>query len=104
MAKKKAAVKKAPKKRAKAPVDPLVEAVKDFPPLDKIDPDEVQPALIPMSDDEVRDAGRDLATRVKELRDLKTQHAGRRVEMKKERENVQKDIDRIAGCIRQQGR
>ena len=101
MGKKKAAVKKATKKRAKAPVDPLVAAVENFPPLD---PDEVQPALIPMSDDEVRDAGRDLATRVKELRDLKTQHAGRRVEMKKERESVQKDIDRIAGCIRQQGR
>jgi ABC-type transporter Mla subunit MlaD len=66
--------------------------------------DEAQGTLVPMTETELQEAGRTLAGKVKELRDLKTNHAGARSEMKKQREDVQKDIDRIAGTIRQQGR
>jgi hypothetical protein len=63
-----------------------------------------QGVLVPMSEDELRAAGVDLATRVRQLRDMKTRHAGKRAEMKKERDALQKDIDRIAGTIKEQGR
>jgi TolA-binding protein len=66
--------------------------------------DEPQGALVPMSPEELEHAGRELAGKVRELRKLKTEHAGRRSQMKKEREDLQKDVDRIAGTIAQQGR
>ena len=69
-----------------------------------VDVDEQQPALIPMSEKELKDAGRKLAEKVRELKDLTTEHQGIRVEMKDERTALRDEIDAIAQTIRQQGR
>lgn len=69
-----------------------------------VDVDVQQPALIPMSDKEVKDAGRKLAGIVRELKDLTTQHQGLRAEMKKERTALREEMEAVAQCIRQQGR
>jgi hypothetical protein len=73
-------------------------------PDDQVDVDEQQPALIPMSEEEIKDAGKKLAQLVRDLKDLTTKHQGLRAEMKAERTAVREEMDAVATSIRQQGR
>ena len=91
-------------RKGKAATDPLVAAVETFPPLDEIDRDEVQPSLIPMTEDDVLVAGRKLATKVRELEDMSADHALKRTEMSNARDALREEIGNIAQTIRQQGR
>ena len=70
----------------------------------EVDEDDVQPALVPMSEQEVKDAGRKLAGLVRELKELTTKHQGVRAEMKAERTALREEMEAVAQCIRQQGR
>lgn len=69
-----------------------------------VDPDDQQPPLVPMSEEEVKAAGRKLAQKVRELKDMTTAHQGQRAEMKAERTALRDEIETIAQTIRQQGR
>jgi FtsZ-binding cell division protein ZapB len=64
----------------------------------------MQPALIPMTEDELREAGNTLAALVRELADMKADHAADVKNMREDREALQKRIESIALTIRQQGR
>lgn len=63
-----------------------------------------QPALVPMSEEELRDAGRLLANLVDEKKAMVTRHQGERVDMKKERTDLDERIQNVARTIREQGR
>jgi hypothetical protein len=68
------------------------------------DPEEAQPALIPMSDEELRRAGLDLARQIQVLEQLEEEHAETKKQQKEERDKIRKGISAIASTIRQQGR
>lgn len=74
----------------------------DAPPL--VDVDEQQPPLVPLSEKELKDAGKKLAGLVRDLEDLTTSHQGLRAEMKAERTAVREEMAAVAQTIRQQGR
>ena len=67
-------------------------------------PENPQPPLIKLSEEEVLDHQRNLPKLVGELEDMKTVHAGRRAEMKTERSELQQRINNIAQQLRDQGR
>jgi hypothetical protein len=69
-----------------------------------VDVDEQQPALVPMSAAEVKDAGRKLAAKVRELEDLELEHKELREEQRAERKTLKEAISAIARTVRQQGR
>ena len=69
-----------------------------------VDVDEQQPPLVPMTDKEVKDAGRKLAGLVRDLKEMTTAHQGKRAEMKAERTALREEIEAVAQTIRQQGR
>jgi hypothetical protein len=71
--------------------------------IDRVDIDE-QPPLVPMSDEELRTAGRKLAMMIRELDDIRGSHAAVRAEQKAERETLGKKIASLAQTIVQQGR
>lgn len=105
MAAKKKRERKKPKKTVKFGQGTV--EVDDEPEVDideAVDIDEQQPALVPMSEQEVKDAGKKLAQKVRDLKDMTTQHQGQRAEMKAERTALRDEIDAIAQTIRQQGR
>jgi hypothetical protein len=77
---------------------------KKTPPKKRHHAEEAQPALIPMSEDELRSAGRELAVKVAELEELEADHAEIRKAQRKERDGLKKKIAAIASTIRQQGR
>jgi hypothetical protein len=66
--------------------------------------DDAQGVLVPMTEAELKDAGRLLTRKVKELRDLQAEHAEARADMKRERDELAAEIDAIASTIRTQGR
>jgi hypothetical protein len=68
------------------------------------DPGPAQPTLIPMSEDELREAGHKLSVLIGKLETLKGKHAAARDEMKHDREHLEKRIATLAGSIRAQGR
>jgi hypothetical protein len=63
-----------------------------------------QPALIPMTEDELREAGRKLANLVQDLATMTAAHALQRTEQATERKELRERIDNVAQSIRQQGR
>ncbi len=63
-----------------------------------------QPQLIPMSDDELRKAGKKLAKLVKDLVEMKVEHKELREEQAADRKKIEAQIEATAGSIRQQGR
>lgn len=66
-------------------------------------PDLNQMALIPMTAEELRKKGRELAHIVSELAEMEEEHAQRRLEMKQEREQLLKHLRLTAQAIREQG-
>jgi len=72
--------------------------------VDQVDQDERQPLLVPMSDEELRTAGRTLARMIRELEGLKVTHMAVRAEQKAERERLAEKIASLAQTISQQGR
>lgn len=63
-----------------------------------------QPPLIPLSEDELREASRNLADVVGRLADLKVQHALDKKGMRMEEEKLEERIAGLASTIRTQGR
>jgi len=63
-----------------------------------------QPALVPMSEDELRDAGKTLARLNVELARMTREHAAERTEMADERKQLRERIENVAQQIQQQGR
>jgi Holliday junction resolvase RusA-like endonuclease len=63
-----------------------------------------QLGLIPMTEDELREAGAKLASKVAALAAMKQVHRDERAEMTREREELEAEIQSIAQTIRQQGR
>ena len=98
------------KKKRPAKSKPKKKTVKfgqgeiDVPDEPEVDEDEQQPPLVPMSEQEVKDAGRKLAGLVRELKDMTTKHQGVRTEMKAERTALREEMEAVAQTIRQQGR
>jgi hypothetical protein len=84
--------------------DVVDDDLDDEAPRGSVDRDEIQPPLIPMTDDELRAAGRKLATLVRELADMSADHALKRTEMKTRRDEKREEIETLAQSIRQQGR
>jgi hypothetical protein len=70
----------------------------------KTRPENPQPPLIKLSEEEVLDHQRNLPKLVGALEDMKTVHAGRRTEMKTERSELQQRINNIAQQLRDSGR
>lgn len=68
------------------------------------DDETAQPALVPLSVDELQEAGRTLAARVKELEDLKALHTEKKTEMRADEKRIAGQIASIASTIRTQGR
>ncbi|HEV8574740.1 MAG TPA: hypothetical protein VGR43_08535 [Dehalococcoidia bacterium] len=68
------------------------------------DVEKAQPALIPMSEDEQRKAGRSLAKKIRELSQLRLTHAEIRKEQKTAEEKLVNSIEGIAETIRTMGR
>ena len=66
--------------------------------------DAEQSALVPMSEAELEEAGRDLARKVGELKDLEAEHKESRTEQAEARTTLRGEIQAIAQTIRQQGR
>lgn len=77
---------------------------KDKKPTRAIDKDLAQPPLIPMSDTELKAAGRKLAQKVRELEDMKKEHAEDATERSHDRKTLQDEVLAIASTIRQHGR
>ncbi len=71
---------------------------------DAIDKDDAQPPLVPLSEDELKKAGKKLAGKIRELEDLEAEHKELREEQKAERTKLKGEIAAIATTIRQQGR
>jgi hypothetical protein len=63
-----------------------------------------QLGLIPMTEDELREAGAKLASKVAALAAMKRRHRVERAERNQEREDLEAEIQSIAQTIRQQGR
>lgn len=63
-----------------------------------------QDPLIPMSDEELRAAGKRLAKLLNEARLMEEDHATVRAEQKVERDKLRDQIDALAQTIREQGR
>jgi hypothetical protein len=72
--------------------------------VDQVEQDERQPSLVPMSDEELRTAGRTLARMIRDLNELKVKHTAVRAEQKAERERLTEKIASLAQTISQQGR
>jgi hypothetical protein len=68
------------------------------------DPDDEQPPLVPMSEEELQRAGKRLARLTGELNAMEIDHAEIRKEQKTERDKLRSDILGLAETIRQQGR
>jgi F0F1-type ATP synthase membrane subunit b/b' len=68
------------------------------------DPEDVQPPLIPMSDEELKKAGREMANLVHLLEDMEEEHAETNKEYREERDRVRKELSALASTFRQQGR
>jgi len=66
-------------------------------------PDMNQMALMPMTAEEFRKKGRELAQIVSELAEMEEEHAQRRLEMKQEKEQLLKHLRLTAQAIREQG-
>lgn len=62
-----------------------------------------QMALMPMTAEELRKKGRELAQIVSELAEMEEEHAQRRLEMKQEKEQLLKHLRLTAQAIREQG-
>jgi len=73
-------------------------------PKPAIDKDLAQPPLIPMSEAELKEAGQKLASKVRELEDMKREHAAEAKERSEDRAGLQAEISAIASTIRQHGR
>jgi hypothetical protein len=67
-------------------------------------PEDPQPPLVPMTDEELRAAAREMAQLVGELETLKEEHAEIRKEHKAEEKTVSDRIEAIASTVRSQGR
>lgn len=65
---------------------------------DAIDRDQAQPALVPMSADELKAAGRTLATKIRELEEMEQEHAEERKDRKEERDALRKQIASMASA------
>jgi hypothetical protein len=68
------------------------------------DEEDKQPALVPMSEDELKGAGRELATLIHKREEMTSTHAEVRAEQKSEREKLDNKITALASTIRSQGR
>ena len=66
--------------------------------------EQAQPALIPLSHDELDDAARDLAGKIAELEEMEADHAAQRKTMRDTREALLATIGAIASTIRSGGR
>jgi hypothetical protein len=73
-------------------------------PQPAIDKDLAQPPLIPMSDAELKKAGTKLAEKVRELEDMKKEHAEEATMRSNDRKGLQDEISAIASTIRSHGR
>ena len=62
-----------------------------------------QMALIPLTVEELRKRGRELAGIVSEIAEMDEEHKQRRLEMKQEREQLYKHLRLTAQAIREQG-
>ena len=62
-----------------------------------------QMALMPLTPEELRKKGRELAHIVSELAEMEEEHAQRRLEMKQEKERLLKHLRLTAQAIREQG-
>jgi predicted nucleic acid-binding Zn-ribbon protein len=71
---------------------------------DAIDQEHAQPSLIPLSAEELEAAGKKLAEKVRELEEMKEDHAEQRTEMQENRKALEAEISSIASTIRQHGR
>ena len=71
---------------------------------EKVDKDLAQPPLVPMSDAELKAAGKKLAQKVRELEDMKKEHAEESTARAADRKALQDEISAIASTIRQHGR
>ena len=68
------------------------------------DAEDAQPPLVPMSEEETRDAGIDLAQLIRELEELEAAHSASRKDQAAEREMLRNRIAAIASTIRSAGR
>jgi hypothetical protein len=64
----------------------------------------VQAPLIPMSDEEMREAGQNIARKVKDLAELKAQNDEERKQMRSAVHKLEAEIEAIASTIRNSGR
>lgn len=68
-------------------------------------PDETdQGVLVPMSEDELKKASKDLARKVRRLDEMEAEHADMRKQMKEDRDKLREEISGIASTIRTQGK
>jgi hypothetical protein len=77
--------------------------------LDPVDvlkgqPNGHQPALVPMTEDELRAAGRKLATLCLRHKDMRRQHAANRTAEAEERKTLADEIANLSETIASQGR
>jgi hypothetical protein len=63
-----------------------------------------QQTLVPMSEEEVKEAGHKLAKKVKELEDLQAEHKELKDDMRAKEKRVKGEISAIASTLRTQGR
>lgn len=66
--------------------------------------EDAQPALIPMSEAEVFEAGKKLAQKVRELEEMEVEHDKERKGFREEETALKEEIAAIASTIRSQGR
>ncbi|MBI4636124.1 MAG: hypothetical protein HY727_07210 [Candidatus Rokubacteria bacterium] len=66
--------------------------------------EQAQPPLIPLSDAELRQAGKTLADLIRQLRDLKANHKASREAQREARDALAAEIEAVASTIRTQGR
>jgi len=77
---------------------------KDTKPTPPVDKDLAQPPLVPMTDAELKAAGSKLAQKVRELEDMKKEHAEEATERSNDRKGLQDEVSAIASTIRRHGR
>jgi hypothetical protein len=77
--------------------------------LDPVDvlkgqPNGHQPALVPMTEEELRAAGRRLAAKCLELREMTRRHSAERTEQAEARKALREEIGNLSETIASQGR
>lgn len=64
----------------------------------------MQPPLVPMSDEELKDAAQMLALKIKTLEETKTHNDSERKQMRSKVHKLEQEIQAIASTVRNQGR